>query len=684
MKLISERGEFGSFIELRHAFKEAHTDCEFHRLVSEVAGEGEWDEAKLHASDVGACHRQAMYRITGAPKVPKAAMTEASEGQMHAVGYFLHYWTYAAARWAGISEGCEVQLMDGTWSGSADLLFRPDYRAERIVGYDHKSQRAAAFKNEFKAQWPKEANCLQVASYAEKAGLSEWLIEYSDRDGSNPPVSCLVDVTPWIPLAAAERGVLEAERERVLADPADLPPCPTEAFKAHRTKVRGQEFMELDSVSLDCDWQCVDEATPILTDKGYVAAFDICPGDKVLTRDGYHTVNAVRVKEPEQKVYVVKPYYGEPLTVTEDHRILVGTYTNPTHQASRQANRTWKTPSELAQWDELMTPKMYLSYRTEECEPADPVSPAAARLLGWWMAEGNYGYKRPDGGYYRIGFTLNVNESELATAILADCKEVFGDVSISTKVLTHPGGTHSLGVVVYARDAADFIQRWTQGGYAGDKAFRDEVMTWPVSLQRHLLGAMWDGDGCVTADTRTQTAVYDYSTISHRLALQVQELCHRQGRLASLVHGINRGGGYGGSDCYHVRYRPDAAASFGKLIKPGLIEVPVQYVREIDEYDRVVVDISVDGKPEFVTSSGIVHNCGYCPYLSTYPPRNKYDKFPPLRPDSLCKPPWHKPITVAWREKGNWRYEDEHYDAVLAFLATQAKRVPILSEEVVT
>ena len=254
MKLITEKGEFESFAELRYGFMQQN------KAAIPVSTD-EWESTTLHASEVGYCSRATMLRICGAPPKTQANLTQANEALMFAMGYFAHYLTYAAMEWAGILVASEESLLAEPWSGRCDAIFLPDCtHPEQEVLYDAKTTRPNAFK--YADSFPKEQHCLQLGAYGTSARCTDILfgvIEYIDRGGSNPPVECHVNLLEWAPRAQALMDEREAlYRECVGKDwkDAPLPPVLAEEYVPHYRKAPGQDYKDLKSVTYECSWEC--------------------------------------------------------------------------------------------------------------------------------------------------------------------------------------------------------------------------------------------------------------------------------------------------------------------------------------------------------------------------------------------------------------------------------------------
>jgi len=246
MKLITNKGPFSTFAELRFAYLKSGEDM---GLDPKHVGSDEWDAGLLHASEVGYCPRMQCLRLGGAEKQVQANLTAANEALMFWVAYRIHYVTYEAMQWSGILCGHEVALFEEPWAGRADALFRPDIDDPQEWLYDCKTVRPNAMK--YTESFPKEAHCLQLGAYASKVAAFDGVIEYVDRGGSNPPIECVISLEPWVVRAMIRMNDIEDWTHR-----DELPPILEETFVPHYRKARGKDWKELVSITLDASWEC--------------------------------------------------------------------------------------------------------------------------------------------------------------------------------------------------------------------------------------------------------------------------------------------------------------------------------------------------------------------------------------------------------------------------------------------
>jgi hypothetical protein len=258
---VTEHGEFPTLQQLRAAYLRSK-DGEKYWLDPTPFAQSVWEPRMLHASDVGGCARQAMYRMLGTPEKPRSKSSAANREIMFWAGYRFHYLTYSALEWAGLLISYERPLtMPPGWTGQCDALFLEDHSMpvkDNLVLYDCKT----VLPNALKYSWdmPKKDNVLQVTCYAHhfKADLERLghikigLIEYTDRAGSNTPKECPIDTLMMVPDVLRRMQYLELCAERLPALPPTLPPVLVPSY----WKKRNEPFKYLKTVTLKTPWNC--------------------------------------------------------------------------------------------------------------------------------------------------------------------------------------------------------------------------------------------------------------------------------------------------------------------------------------------------------------------------------------------------------------------------------------------
>lgn len=249
MILHTRKGDFASLQHIRAAYLTSDDGAEYWLSSSPWDRGNDWDPSKLHISELGACPRAIIYRLSGSAEKPRSASSAANRTIMFHQGYTLHYLTYSAMNWAGIliAHEKEVEGLEEPWTGRCDALFTTDYeRRDDLWLLDIKTVLPAALKYSY--DMPKEKDCLQVAGYAPHIpGLTGAVVESVDRAGSNEPILSEVDLAKWIPLAEERKRTIE-QAVRGGAAP-ELPGVYTGHYEGSAKKV-------LTGISFGPDWRC--------------------------------------------------------------------------------------------------------------------------------------------------------------------------------------------------------------------------------------------------------------------------------------------------------------------------------------------------------------------------------------------------------------------------------------------
>lgn len=176
----------------------------------------------------------------------------------------------------------------------------------------------------------------------------------------------------------------------------------------------------------------------------------------------------------------------------------------------KQIQPQWKKASDL-EIDDYVGQPIY-SIQNECTESESFVS-----LLGLYLAEGII----TSDGY--VSFTVNNKEVE-------PLKEEFKDTYLFS-VRPHHDSKEASILSIYDKDLATKLNNYA-GRRSGEKLLSSEVMGWPESFQKVLLGSYLNGDGGVY-----KGSIY-YSTCNSYLADQIWHLLARCGMVASI--NINR------------------------------------------------------------------------------------------------------------------------------------------------
>ncbi len=220
---------------------------------------------------------------------------------------------------------------------------------------------------------------------------------------------------------------------------------------------------------------------------------------------------------------------------------------------------------------------------------------------------------------HRLQFTLHKDETEFADMIVESLKSLFGG-TVANKVREDPRNDRKYRQIELTnKEAVKWIEKWVNGRYAHTKEFNPDVMKLPEEQLSYLFDIMVMGDGWI-GKNRTNDVI-DYTTVSKKLALQVQEIGFRLGQGASIVQQEPKNDSkddiVSNKIQYHIRIYPNRSYEFVQIEeseKDITITAPINEVIVSDDQKQKLFDLTVKGTPDFLTQGGIVHNCSYCPY----------------------------------------------------------------------
>ena len=371
--------------------------------------------------------------------------------------------------------------------------------------------------------------------------------------------------------------------------------------------------------------RCLPTWTPVVTSKGIVQIEKVIVGDKVLTHTGrFKTVTQVFTRKYSGRLFTFKTLGNvEPLSVTEEHPILIytpnGTNWVHPHQISY---RTYLTKPVIKETESLTE----LKYVHEQYHPAGrggyftlesnvlEFTPELARLIGYYMSEGN-------AGRYRVTFDINKNEERIAADIVSCAKKSFNE-EVSFKPDKRSDG---LKLAVDSVRVATFFHQF--GTMCDSKQLPPWALTAPQHLQEELVKAAYWGDGHYS-DKEYEYMHSNYfviRTTSRILANQYTYIMNRLGIQCSICKNIQKDR----KDCYSVtvhtpyiekmgnlvgvlaKNNPSYSHSYVKMVD-GMIVSPVVDISIENVEGMDVMNLEVEDDNSFVASNQIVHNCVFC------------------------------------------------------------------------
>jgi len=416
-------------------------------------------------------------------------------------------------------------------------------------------------------------------------------------------MASVLDAQNYLLLTFEEWAVSEPDTDRWIKTARDPIPAPEViVLKKYGERPPRKIVFNRPNLAKRDAHQCFASGTPVQLGGGrWVSIEDVSIGDSIITATGVSVVTDKMAQEPSRPCVSVKPYYGLPVVVTDDHKFLV---------LDRAGGLRFVPAAELK--------GHHVVWPLDRTGDVITLPAPLARLIGYFMSEGHTARDYRDGVEQYVGFTIAPHEDELAEGIKSAVRAVLSldDKHIADKINVDPrNGNQSRRINVGSRELARIVKTYVSGRKARVKQFPFDPINLDERTATELFEAMMSGDGCdlMTRDSPTRVL----TTASRTLALQSQRLAWGLGRFASIVQGrqVNFNPG---APVYHVRWFPETTRHLGKVVRVDghtYMSAPVQYVRDVS-YDGLVWDLTVRSEDErghtFVTSAGIASNCQYC------------------------------------------------------------------------
>lgn len=302
---------------------------------------------------------------------------------------------------------------------------------------------------------------------------------------------------------------------------------------------------------------------------------------------------------------------------------------------SSVCKRCGKVPEITPEWvtAESIRPGDYLAVPVTKGDSSHTISPAQARLLGYYLGDGyiiqQRTGKKKDGPHRDMGFGFSAGLAEehhvqrLLSTVLAS--------GAANEPCTYSAGAgrQALIVSVYDQDMAAWLQKWG-GRTSHAKCLPEEIIHWSVEAKMELVAGYIDTDG--SCDVRGQVRI---GSVNRGLLLDVQRVLLSIGVPATLSFaGTNTSGFGNGTPQWQLILAASQAQKFlGRSVKIKPIEVawdspkaffwgaywftPVTSVSEIEE-ETQVFNIAVDVDESYVAEGRAVHNCAVCLDWSTF------------------------------------------------------------------
>lgn len=261
-------------------------------------------------------------------------------------------------------------------------------------------------------------------------------------------------------------------------------------------------------------------------------------------------------------------------------------------------------------------------------------TPSRARLLGYFLAEGNF--QKRNGKHHTVEFNFSLHERDTyAAEVMRLLTEEFPGCNPRLYTAGESDGCAATVVVAGSDIAAWFFKHG--GEYSHGKRLHPDVMAWSFENQLHLLGAWVNGDGNLQKGGSTSVTSVSYDLICQMHAIMAR--CGIYARMYGLVQGksvdvaevVNGGlvqtlcddGSYrrpsfqldlGQTQSQALRGRCDKVRLDPKFqtqacrVQDDVVMFPITSI-EAQTYEGWVHDMEVEEDHSYVVEGVSVHNC---------------------------------------------------------------------------
>lgn len=267
--------------------------------------------------------------------------------------------------------------------------------------------------------------------------------------------------------------------------------------------------MNLNTTLIEPGW-CASDDTEIMTQDGWRMLADVCAGDSVLTRreDGVAEYQSVQLKQAMEYNGDLIHFHGKSIDqmVTPNHELFVHHRTMPGKSVIRKLRASDVYGKYNYSFDRSVK---WTGPEPETIQIAGRSWNARdfAEFYGSWLGDGS-AFLGGDGGYH----------VKLAVVTKEEKIKRFGDV------LSRLGVRFRLrdrGYEFYDKELCLWLR---EHGHAKDKYINREFLLYGRLILESLLTGLMQSDGCSVTNA--------YTTVSRRLADDVQELIFKCGRAA--------------------------------------------------------------------------------------------------------------------------------------------------------
>jgi hypothetical protein len=412
---------------------------------------------------------------------------------------------------------------------------------------------------------------------------------------------------------------------------------------------------------------CFKEGTQILlSDHTFKNIEDIKVGDKVLNHLGLSDeVIETMIRPYDGLMYTLKllGFTKLPITATNEHpfwsikkeniiNILNSvSLVEAGHSITGQSLEKIASNAKYFEWisAENLRPGDYVSFPfSKEEKTPDNITKEFARLLGWYLAEGNIIYYKcyPCRKVNKICrcnlvggamFTLHIKEAKYAKEI----KTLISSITKKKVTIKKYPKLNACRIFIYDKELAEKLMQ-LGGEKAKTKKLDPSVLLWNIEFQKELLGAFLCGDGCYSdyeeinrkdahphirrayLETASQAFIYQMAWLFCRASLLFAlEEKHYKEKIANFKSGTKT---IAASRTYRICISGESLHEMAKycdkiptglpvggnkqqkLLVNNYLMIPISGI-EVEDQKLLVYNFSVKEKNSYLVNGVAVHNC---------------------------------------------------------------------------
>lgn len=352
---------------------------------------------------------------------------------------------------------------------------------------------------------------------------------------------------------------------------------------------------------------CFTKGHYVLTDTGYKDISEIRVGDKVLTHKGnYKPVVRTYTRLAETKKVNIMGFTDFVTTGNHPFYSLWQSKTSSKEYLTTRSKRKFSIKPSWTKVDD-MTTDTFCGKHTYIPEQDFEIDDELLWLLGRYIADGHLGVERKRD-------RANGYQPQIVICVGAKKLEDFKKHVQSQQFSCQEHNQNVYRCVFSSKELYSLIEKYNFGHNAYTKTIPEAFMRLPIEKSKILLEGYLSGNSCHIRGT----SVYNCSTVSPTLALQIQRLVAHIYKTDAGISIFNNNKKYvlGGKEIcanrsfYVISFKKEKDKVNILHFQNDIIWTPVEAVTPTNKTEQVY-NIEVEDDNSYTVNNCIVHNCTY-------------------------------------------------------------------------